>query len=295
MTIKKIFFFITMVAIYLLSAEKASAITIYPAIFEFNTSQNQPLADQMQIFNESDGTLTFAADIENFIPRGETGEQTYLSGNYGLASWISLSEKEITLAPKEKKYVSFKINLPPNAAPGSYSAGILWREKNDGQGGITITNRLGALALLSVAGETKTKAVIAEFSVPKSFFETLPVEFTARVANEGNALLKPSGEIVVKNIFGKTVAALEINSAGNALLPNSIRKWSAKWENKIIAVGPYSASLRVKYGAKNEIKSEIKFWVLPWKSAALILLGIIALIIFWKKTFGKIKKRISRI
>jgi hypothetical protein len=289
-TTKKIFCaFITIIAIFTF-AKSVKAITVYPAIFEFNTTRDAKLADTMQVYNESNTAITIAADIENFISKGESGEQNFIPGNNGLASWISLSQKEISLNPGEKKSVSFKINLPQTPVPGAYSAGILWHEVNKTGKAVSIINRVGALVLLTIAGDSEVKAELVEFGVDKSFFEKLPVNFAVRIANKGNTLIKPAGEIVIKNIFGRTVDALEINSFGNALLPESIRRFEAKWDSTSLALGRYTATLRVKYGGENELNADIEFWVVPWKQIAVGIAGLLLLAIIYAKTLGKIRR-----
>jgi len=272
-------------------ARQADAITIYPAIFEFTAADKSAIGDSMQIYNESDQPVTLIAEIENFIPKGESGEQTYLSGNYGLASWIWLSERQINLAAKEKKIISFKINLPDKAAPGSYSAGILWHEAPMSDRAIGLINRVGALVLLTVSGEINLRAELAEFSVPRALFEKTPVNFTVRIANKGNVLFKPVGEISIKNIFGRTVDAIEINSFGNALLPESIRRFETRWDSAGLSFGPYAAKLQINYGGDVKLAAEVRFWVLPWKQIIIVILGIIILGLIYSKTFGKLKKK----
>lgn len=287
---KKIVVILSVIMGLFISFQAAKAITVYPAIFEFNTVADTKLADTLQIYNESNTAITVAADVENFLAKGESGEQNFIPGNYGLASWISLSKKELNLEPGEKKSVSFKINLPQTPAPGAYSAGILWHEVNKPGNEVNVVNRVGALVLLSIAGDSKINARLVEFGTDKSFFEKLPVNFTVRIANEGNTLIKPVGEIIIKNIFGRTVDALEINSFGNALLPDSVRRFETKWDSTSLAFGRYTAELRAKYGAEGKIGGEINFWVMPWKQIVVVAAGILLLAIIYAKTLGKIRR-----
>lgn len=287
---KKIFFTFAIIVTVFAFTKSAKAVTLYPAIFEFSTASDTKLDANLQIYNESGKAITIAADVENFIPKGELGEQNFIPGNYGLASWTALSQKEISLVAGEKKSVSFKINPPQNAAPGIYSAGILWHEINKTGEDVSVINRVGALVLLTIAGDSQIKSELVEFSVDKSFFEKLPVTFTARIANKGNALIKPAGEIIIKNIFGRTVDALEINSFGNALLPESIRRFEAIWNSTSLAFGRYTAEIRIKYSGKEELTAQIGFWVIPWKQIILIIAGLVALLVIYAKTLGKLKR-----
>jgi len=289
-TSKKIIIILNIALGIFISFQAVKAVTVYPAIFEFNTTADNKLADTLQVYNESNVAITIAADVENFIPKGESGEQNFIPGNYGLASWVSLSQKEISLNPGEKKSVSFKINLPQAPVPGAYSAGILWHEVRKPGEEVSVINRVGALVLLSIAGDSEIKAELVEFSADKSFFEKLPVNFTVRIANKGNTLIKPVGEIIIKNIFGRTVDALEINSFGNALLPESVRRFEAGWDSTSLAVGRYTAELNVKYGGEEKITANIKFWVLPWKQIIVVAAGILLLAIIYAKTLGKIRR-----
>ena len=53
------------------------------------------------------------------------------------------------------------------------------------------------------------------------FFFQLPENFNAIFKNDGNTYLKPQGEILIKNIFGRKIAAFNINEISVIFLPDN--------------------------------------------------------------------------
>ena len=57
----------------------------------------------------------------------------------------------------------------------------------------------------------------------------LPVLFETRFKNSGNVHLKPSGDIVIKNVFGRIAGVTPLNPRGSSVLSNSIRRTESEW------------------------------------------------------------------
>jgi len=134
--------------------------------------------------------------------------------------------------------------------------------------------------------------------------------------------LKPTGEIVIENLFGKQTDAIEFNPGLGATLPNQIRKYTATWEKKPViekpgnfwsdfwqgysnetdnfAFGRYTASLNILTGSGNSISksANLNFWVFPWRIIVVwglvVILGIILLIWALKKYNAWIIKKSSK-
>ena len=175
--------------------------------------------------------------------------------------------------------------MPADAEPGGKYAGILFGTSPPKVGGtsIAISNKVGSLILVRVAGDAKESANVKEFSTPKDFFENGPVAFTVRIENTGNVHLQPKGNIEIKNTFGRVVETITVNEGSSNVLPDSIRAFidsgegnNLTWSPSGLTIGKFTANLTMAYGdpAQN-LTSSVSFWIVPWKVLIVLLLAII--------------------
>jgi len=143
------------------------------------------------------------------------------------------------------------------------------------QTGASVTQELGALFLLRVAGEVTEAGELESFAAEKSFWEYGPVSFDLRVKNSGNVHIKPRGKIKITNIFGKEVA--EVDAAPQNVLPGAVRRFSPVWEKKRL-IGKYTATASLVYGGDSDVlSSSTTFYAFPYKVGGAALVGILAL------------------
>ena len=269
-------------------------IQVSSPIYTFEIAPGATKQDIIKIKNAGDAKNTFYPEIHDFKQADEKGTPNFIfsaesgSSTYSLASWINMSKEPITLEPEESASRNFTISVPKDAEPGGRYAGILFgTSPPKAQGSqVVISNKVGALILVRVAGDAKELANVKEFSTPKNFYENGPVDFTVRVENKGNVHVIPKGTIEIKDIFGKTADTLNVNEKNLNLYPESVRNFLDKDGNKLVwnpkgfTIGRYTASLLLNYGSPAKtLSSELTFWVVPWKILLVILLAVIIAIL----------------
>src|SRR3989344_949291 len=262
--------------------------------YNFEIDPGKSAQEIIKVRNVSDVVRTFYPEVFDFKPKDETGTPDFLVGDqsssytYSLASWINISQAGIKLAPDESAALNFTVSVPADAEPGGHYAGVLFGTSAPKVGGsqIGISNKVGSLILVRVAGEAKESGAVKEFSTTKNFFENGPVPFTVRVENTGNVHFVPKGVIEIKNTFGKQVATISINDKNGNVLPESIRAFldgdnnNLSWNPTGLTIGKFTANLNLSYGvpAKNLTES-VTFWIVPWKILLVLLLAIIIVIL----------------
>ena len=233
------------------------------------------------------------AAVNDFVADGEDGTPKILidedaeSSPYSLKDWVA-PLSELLLQPRQIENLPVTINIPADAAPGGYFGVVRFTATPpDLEGtGVSLSASLGALILLRVNGDAKEAMTIEQFGIHNgsgklgSLFESTPITFMQRLKNTGNVHQQPAGQVTIIDMFGKKVAAVNVNLPPRNILPNSIRKFEQKLDSSVIGnkqlFGKYTAQLRVVYGAnKDVITSETTFWVIPYK---LIGLAIIVLV-----------------
>ncbi len=265
----------------------SKALTVGPPKLEYSVNPGDVVEGKLFLLNEGDETRTFYPDFEKFIE--VDGEKKFLAGEpTTLADWFD-AEESVTLKAKEQRYIPFKFKVPLDAPPGGHFAVIWWSTAPPGTSGgqTSIVVRAGILVFLRVSGDTKEDARVLSFSASGRLLNKLPTSLNVEFQNDGNVYLKPSGEITIKNIFGRTRTILPFNSKGIQVLPQSKKAIEESWDSGF-GFGFYTANLNVVYGESlKRISEKFGFFVFPWK----IVLGIIisGFVLVWgaRKTFKK--------
>lgn len=298
----------------------AQAITIIPPRIELSADPGKTISNSVKIYNEMGSVLTLYTSTANFTAKnGKEGVPEFLSPEdsaYGLASWILIEKGPIIILPSEYKSIDYSISIPQNADPGGHYAGIFFQNGNpedrSDKPAIGLSSKAGTLVLLEVSGNIIESGELKSFGIKngKKFFEHLPIEFSVGFGNTGNVHLRPEGSIEITNMFGKTVAKIDVNKrkigAGANILPKTTRHFEEPWgasenissgselgfwdkikfEQNNFALGRYAAKLNLAYGNKNQtIEKTIEFWIFPWQlmlvylfKAAFLILALIFLV-----------------
>lgn len=270
-----------------------TGIQVSAPLYNFGIDPGGVAQEIIKIRNVSTSTKTFYPEVLDFRPAGESGAPSFLKSEesetytYSLASWITISKEPITLKADESAALNFTISVPKDAEPGGRYAGILFGTTAPAATGtgVAISNKVGSLVLVRIAGDAKEAASLKAFSTPRNFYEYPPVDFVVRVENAGNVHVIPKGNVEIKDTFGRKVATLNVNGKNGNVLPESIRRFDKEsdnltWNPGGFTVGRYTANLLLTYGdSGKQITGSLTFWVIPWKILLVVALAIIILIL----------------
>lgn len=200
-----------------------------------------------------------------------------------LADWISLQTTQITLPPGVSERVTFVLNVPQDATPGSHFGSLFFSvdPPEIESSGAAVGYRVGNIIHIRVTGETDESANIRQFSTDRYFNGSKNVQFSARIENTGNVLVRPSGPVEIKNMLGQKVDTFTFNETKNAVFPKKIREYTFTWTGEGTGFGRYEAILSPVYGytgAKMTMSSTVTFWILPL-NIILPALGILAVVL----------------
>ena len=268
------------------------ALEIAPPVLNLTANPGQTLNTQVSLRDISSSALIVTGEVNDFVASGEDGTPKILLDEgepnpYSLKDWVA-PLPALTLQPRQIENLPVTINVPADAAPGGYYGVIRFTAtppELEGQG-VSLSASLGALVLLRVSGDVQESLTIEEFMVSRngtagSLFESTPLQFIERIKNTGSVHLQPAGQVTITDMFGKKVAAVNVNLPPRNVLPQSIRKFEQPLDSSVLGnkqlFGRYTADLRVTYGESNqEVLASTTFWVIPYK---LIGLAIVVLVI----------------
>lgn len=265
-----------------LKAQQASQVTISvsPTVFELSANPGQTLDNSFRIVNGTDQPLTLEAGPKNFTASGEEGavNLTEEETAFSLASWISVEPAQVVVPARGSQTFDFSIAVPDNAEPGGHFGSVIVKTQPIAVDatGAAVSQEAGPLILVSVAGDIVRDGQIVDFRSQKSFWEKGPIILETRVENQGNVHFKPSGTIVIKDMFGRQVTTVDLEER-NAL-PGTIRKLTNDWSPGF-AVGRYTADLSIVFGTDQSVATaSTSFIVFPYKVIIPVLLGVILLV-----------------
>jgi hypothetical protein len=237
---------------------------------------------QMDLQIESQ-VLDFIVDQDGTTPIPVLDQQ---DNRWSLASWITLAPAQNYLQAGGSATVNVLIEVPEDASPGGHYAMVL-HSPNVGtvedQTGAGISQRAGTLIYVLVDGAINELAFVSQFNVPK-FLEKGPVPMEIKIRNESDIHISPTPKITIKNIFGKEVANLVLDSKN--VFPFTERDFSDIWDKKW-GFGPYTLSLEAAYGIQGQaVTAHAVIWLVPITIIIIILLSILlimAVVITLKK------------
>ena len=284
------------------AADNGQSFTISPPIFELKANPGDRLEETVSVYNSNSYDLPLVTTVENLKPMGEKGQVQVIGGSDEglptLKEWIKINTVNFTVTKGGTKNVTFSINVPSNAEPGGHFATVLFGTTSSSLegSGSQVSQKIGTLVLLTVAGTTQEAAEVTQFAPEKTlFWRNQAINFNLKIYNSGNVYVRPRGYMVITNIFGNKVAQIEIDDKN--ILPTAVRDIPQEYKPKFL-FGPYTASLALVYGNSNQnINATCGFWVIPWLQTSIGLIVLILLFLLrrrlWKAIkiiFGKDKK-----
>lgn len=289
----------------------ASALTIIPPSMELQVVPGKNYETAVKLFNEEQDPKTLYTEVAPFTAEGETGNPNFdfNAPATGLSAWIGVQQGPITVEPGQRVEIPVTVAVPEDAEPGGHYAAVFFSSTPPAGTGensqVAIGTKLGTLILARVEGKVVEAGRLQEFGFEGGGTLTrLPAEFFTRFTNTGNVHLRPSGSIVITNLFGGEAATLTVNKASGATLPGSTRKYNTRWEKAPVddtsgniwtnfwtefanekdnfALGRYTATLTLTAGQSRQISdtATMTFWVLPWRILLLSALAFAVLVLF---------------
>ena len=287
-------------SLYASSAPQSLGIIISPPVFSNLTANpGSVISNVIKVYNTSPSPLNVLMEKDNYTAVGDNGEVKLQNPNvndqYSLASWITVSPTSLDILPNSYKYVHFTINVPINAQPGSRFASIVaFVSGSNNPTGSGVGTKIGSLILLTISGNANVSANLLSFSSSPTISQGGNINFIQKIKDTGNVTLKPTGRIIITNMFGQKVATIPIESRD--VIPSAVRKTEEQFSTKNL-FGEYTASLLVNYNSEGKggnLSATSTFWVIPVDEILVIIIIIIIIFIFRKNIQRSLKAFFSK-
>lgn len=249
-------------------------ISISPATVEETLDPGVSVQYEVSIKNLNSTEQTYYLFTRNISGVRDGGVPTFASSNlektgYELADWITLPTNQITVPAGEAQIVTFEINTPTDASPGSHFGGIFVSvdPPEIENSGAAVGYQVANIISIRINGDIVEEASIRQFSTEKFLYGSQNIDFTARIQNSGNVLVRPTGPLEIFNMLGNKVGTVVFNEERSAVFPGDEREFSnINWTGNSVGFGRYEAILSPVYGEDGAIRtmsSTASFWILP--------------------------------
>jgi hypothetical protein len=325
---------VTLLTVTNVHAQSSNGLSISPRK-DYTIQPGKSVTDTLFIQNLSlNQELQVGIRLIDFSAADESGTPALqLDKNAPLTPWslrpFAKVQNTVRIAAGKSVYVPITITIPATQGAGSYYSAVEYTAQNpQTKQKVNISASTASLLFATVPGEATEKLVLKQFgaySSPadarrgpgsfKSFFlGDAPKEFAYRLQNSGNVAEKPSGSLLVKNIFGRTVKEVDdANPKKQLVLIGQTRRIQVCIKSSILTSkdssgqqsqqavcddpgllpGRYTAQIALFYGvngnASQELTATTSFWYFPWWS--LIIFGILVALLIglvWliRRAFG---------
>lgn len=255
------------------SQNGGTGIGLKPATVEVNLEPGENKQYTVLIENvsgEDQFYYLYKRDIVGVKPGGVPvfAETSLDKTSFDLSEWITLDTDTLAIPKGEERPLSFIISVPDNAAPCDHFGGIFVSAQPPElrESGAAVGYEVGNIISVRVAGECTLEGSIRQFSTDNYIYGKSEVNFSAKIQNEGNTLIRPVGPLEINNMFGKQVAKLIFNEERAGVYPGATREFTMSWSGDGPGFGRYEAILSPVYGEdglNKTMSSTATFWILP--------------------------------
>lgn len=301
-------------------------LTVSPPIIDLRVDAGASASGSFRVKNNSDANEHLILEFGKFVAGPDASRPVFsdLDATDIFPEWFNLSQKEFDAAPHQWNVINYTFKPPLTANPAYYIA-VTARRASDvklHQVGEAARGSEAILFLIQVNSSRVYHAIDLQqlggksigFTTDHYIYEFLPVNFSVRIANNGNVHETAFGNIYIDWLTGHKldIGVLDVNKEGSIILPQTNRNFSSTWNegfprwepvldssgnqlmdkigkpvrhltwdfSKILwfRIGKYRAHLVLAYndGVRDiPLEAETEFWVIPWR----ILLALLVLLL----------------
>jgi hypothetical protein len=247
---------------------QTTGITVTPSIAHLDLATDAP-EYELTYANNTKSEINLVLSVQDFTELEDSYKIDFLTGKdsanykYSLSSWISFENKNLDLAPGEKKSVKVFIDKNRITKGGHYASILAEIQAPENQQQVNIKAVLSSLLFVRAStGKEIEEGKIDTFEPLRDGID-YPDTYILRFKNSGNVHVIPYGLIQVFDPLGNLVTKGALNDNSLDALPESIRRYDTNVTTyqKILLPGIYTAKIDLHFGKTNQkLSMTIKFF-----------------------------------
>ena len=243
--------------VFLLPLSVNASLGARPAYLFVDLEKRNP-SGTFTVTNMSDEAQTYRANSIHFAITEKGSVKPVSPDDYSLAKWIKFNPKEFTLAPLTSREIRFSIIRKKNLKSREYWGaiefmplkGVKYSGDTD-EGGRKMNFEVLTALLIPIYGSTEGVNYTGKVGGITAQRLDEKMGFTALVENAGSGVLRLKGELeILDATSGMSLLKSRVNVFN--VLPKQKRRIKILG-NKILPKGRYTAMLRLKQKAPDEV------------------------------------------
>lgn len=230
----------------------------------YEASPSLEIRDEVRVRNSGNASGTvrlYAVDGTTSDTSGSAFRQDR-DPRQGVATWVQVSQQELTLAPGEERTVPFTVTIPADVRGGQHLGGLVAEDilpKSDtgsGQFQVTTSHRTIVAIQVNLPGTVVERLSVNGVSPGGSIGHQLLV---LGLRNEGNEMVKPLGTLSITDAQGQEVQRLPIQL--DTFLPGTAIQYPVAVQKQALGAGQYHAKVDLTYGTSGVTSYEGDFTI----------------------------------
>src|SRR3989344_672181 len=192
------------------------SLAVDPPIIRIHATPPADISASLSIQNLESEPLTLKVFLKPFVSSDKAnGELKYLTSGSSLSEETNflqavrlydedkLLSSDFVLAPKQKKKLILKLNIPKDYTDPDHYFSIIFLSSSVEDYKSSHSHVSGGIAsnvILSTNKNAKVQGEIQDFKTP-FFIKGDPVAFDVRIRNKSDIFISPQGRILIKNMF----------------------------------------------------------------------------------------------
>lgn len=280
------FFAVVIVLAGICFTSTAQAFSIKPARHIVAVDPGKEQIIQIIVKNTEAEGKTFTARVGG-VRQDSEGRPVFGDGVDAAEGWITPIKTTFPLRPGEEKKIFFSIKPPAGTEPGTHASAILVRQESGGQ----VASQAAALLVITVAGVVEEKVTIENWKLEQAIVTKPKSSAVVQLKNNGTVGVLVTGKLRLIPIAGGTISE-HVFSAGNIMLPGTIRQITIPIDNPELFGGPYRAEVSVRYGlSQSGVSATTTFWYLPWWMLAVGGIVVVFIVFVCSRFIKRLRKK----
>lgn len=200
----------TLLVLSTMSAALAADIGLSPARLALTVPPGGTTSAEVTVFSSSSASVPLTVSVGDWV-QGSDGKVSFLPAGtapHSATSWVVPSVSALTVAPNSQSTVRVTVDVPNDSSlAGTYQSVVYFQTEpkvSNGPGAKFVTRqRLGLIVYVTVAGTATNGSALSDMYLDG---KTLKVV----VNNEGNTVMRATGQVEIRDATGKTVATLPV-------------------------------------------------------------------------------------
>jgi hypothetical protein len=257
------------------AASPLQLINITPSSSSVSIDPGTNIKGSVDVINQGDIPFDVTVTSAPYYVEGLNYDPhfTQLPGTVDASKWVDFQTATAgRIESKKLLSVDYTITVPEGTAPGGYYAVIFAKTGASTNGtGISSHGRVGDILYISVNGNVTKEGTARENAVPTLISRPF-VDLNVIVGNKGGVHFLTTVDILVKNVFNKTVFSYR---ADRYVLPQTEREIATTWStNAPLGIYHIERTATLPNGDAN-LASQWVVVVQPWVIIALIAIIVV--------------------